>query len=81
MNQAERVAHLEAFKTKIDELDAQAEVLEEEERAEYEITRNNFRGLLRAWADLSESEWDEFKGRLDEKYRELEAKFPRVLSG
>lgn len=75
MNSEEMKAYIDAYEAKLEELDAEADKLEASARAEYETERNNFRGRLDAWGDLTEAQWDKFKANLEQQYHLLKAKW------
>lgn len=75
MNSDEMKAYIDAYNARLNELDAEADKLDADARAEYEAERDNFRGRLDAWADLTEAQWDKFKANLEQQYHLLRAKW------
>lgn len=80
MDQQEKQAYIDAMHAHIAKLDAEADKLEAEARAEYEASRDNLQGRLKAWQDEIEADWEIAKANIDEGYHELEAKWHHLTS-
>ena len=75
MKTDEQKAAEDKYNAWLKELDAGAEEFVAERKAEYASDRDDFSGVLSAWGDKAEAEWDEFKAEVEQKWHSLRQKW------